>query len=106
MSEKLIPPRLCGECREPFTPRKPEQQFCPKPARCAYQAMGRQRKGIAPLAAIARRRQMKGESAAAALSARFGELTAREVELYGAGHRDGYNVGYAAAYAPLRVKAS
>ena len=49
---------------------------------------------------------MKGEIAAAAVAALFGELTARELEIYGAGHRDGYNVGYAAAYAPLRVKAS
>lgn len=102
MSEKLIAPRLCRECREPFTPRKPEQQFCPKPARCAYQAQARARKGIRPEAAIAKRRQMRGASAAAALVAQFGTLSARELELYGVAHRQGYDAGYNAGIAPIR----
>lgn len=103
---KLIAPRLCTWCHEPFTPVHPSRRFCPKPARCAYQWLSQQRKGIAPHAAIAKRRQQKGQAAAAALSERFGTLTDRELEIYGVGQRDGYDDGYQACYAPMRRKAS
>lgn len=98
----LIPPKLCAECRLPFTPRFPTQQFCPKPARCAYQAQSRQRKGQRPEAAIAKRRAMRGQAIAAAMVAQFGELSARELELYGVAYRTGYDSGYCAGIAPLR----
>lgn len=102
MNNKLIAPRLCLECREPFTPRKPSQRFCPRPARCWYQTMARQKKGKAPLAAIAKRRQLRGEAAAAAVEARFGQLSEREQDIYAAGYGQGYDAGYHVAYGPWR----
>lgn len=106
MDNKLIAPKLCAWCHEAFTPRRPEQKCCPKPARCAYLLVGQQRIGQPPLAAIEKRRQMKGKVAEAALTERFGELTEREREIYHVGCRHGYNFGYATCYAPMKKRTS
>lgn len=99
---KLIPPRLCRYCHEPFTPRQPAQQFCPKPSRCVYHWQSRARRGVPPLAAILRRRQMRVAFIAAVLEQRFGALTTREQDIFQLAHKHGYNAGYVAGIAPLR----
>lgn len=106
MSDKLIPPRLCRECREAFTPRKSEQMYCPKPARCAYQAQSRQRRGHVPIAAVEGKRRRDAEMRAAKLDGRFGTLSAREQEIFAFAHRVGYDEGYAIAYAPFKKSGS
>lgn len=104
MSERLIPPRLCRECREPFTPRKPEQQFCPKPARCVYHAQSRQRKGQVPEAAVAGKRKRDAAIRASKRDDRFGVLSEREEDIFAFAHRVGYDEGYQSGVAPLRRK--
>ncbi len=102
MENKLIAPRLCLECHEPFTPRKDSQRFCPRPARCWYQTMARMKKGKPPTAAIEKRRQLRAEAAAAAVEGRFGILSEREKDLYAVGYGQGYDQGYHVAYGQLR----
>lgn len=96
--EKLIAPKVCRYCHEPFTPRKPEQMFCPKPARCAFAWQSRARKGQLPLAAIAARRRQDAATLQAALGTRFGVLSDRDREVYAYAHRIGYNAGFSKGY--------
>lgn len=98
MAEKLIAPRICGYCHEPFTPRGATQRFCPKPFRCAYQWQSRERKGIAPLAAIAGKRIRDRRVVQARIQSCFGDLSDRELAIYQRGHRDGYDAGFNTAY--------
>lgn len=106
MSEKLIAPRLCAECREPFTPRMEKQRYCPRPARCSYQGRSRLQRGKVPEAAVAGRRRIAAAIRERKLQGRFGTLTEREEAIFAFAHAAGYDEGYQIAYAPMKRKAS
>jgi hypothetical protein len=101
---RLIAPRLCGWCHEPFTPRKADQKFCPRPNRCASQSLGQRLRGIAPEAAIAARKVAHGTHLRERVAETFGALSDRELKIYQHGHRDGYNDAYNQCYAPLKKR--
>lgn len=102
----LIPPKLCAWCRLPFTPRKPEQRYCPKPSRCAYQAQSRLRRGQVPHAAVEGKRKRDAAIRDARLGGRFGALSEREQQVFDYAYQLGYDDGYQTAYAPLRKQSA
>lgn len=96
--DKLIPPRLCAYCHEPFTPTRPEQKYCPKPATCRWKGPGEKMRGRIPVEACAAKRQRDAALIQQRCDARFGSLTAREVEIYRFAYSLGYDQAYQVAY--------
>jgi hypothetical protein len=103
---KLIAPKLCAYCHEPFTPVRPEQKFCPRPARCAQRSQGEQLRGIAPTAAIAAKKARDAAIVQARCRERFGEMSERDQAIYAFGHTTGYDKGYLAGVRPITARKS
>lgn len=92
MNSRLIEPRACAWCGQFFTPRTPEQKYCPrKVSDCAAKAIGARYKGRRDIVAAAcsvRRRmhleKVKGMTPAQAYRAGY---TAAYNKLYAYIHR-------------------
>lgn len=101
----LIPPKVCPECGEPYTPMPrydgTAQVTCGK-KRCKFGRLSRQRRGQAPLAAIAAVRRKARARAEARVVSTFGSLSDREFAIFEyarkVGYLDGYNKAYHKAY--------
>lgn len=103
--DKLIPPRLCAWCAEPYTPTKGKQQlYCG--LTCAGRATRRRLQGVPPEAAIAAKRVKDAARGARVCGERFGVLSEREQAIFMFAEKVGYDRGYMAAYAPLRRKSA
>lgn len=101
MTDKLIAPRLCAWCGEPFTPDKyRRERHLSCSGLCARKLAGRKRRGQvneAMLAGSLARHQARWDQK---MGAMFGELSERERAIFKAGHTRGYDAGYNAAIRP------
>lgn len=106
-TDKVVAPRTCVVCTQPYTPRYQEQETCG--GRCARVHGGRQHKGQLPpqfAKKIQARREARREAIRQTLGARFGELSAREIEIFTFVYRIAYDRGYAKGLAHQRRKAA
>lgn len=94
MRDKLIAPRLCAYCHEPFTPTRVAQRYCPRPARCANFGAARRLKGVVPVQAVAAKQRRDQALVQAACLQIFGALTDREQAIYRFAYQRGYDKGY------------
>ena len=101
---KVIAPKTCEWCHDPFTPTRPEQRFCPRPAACANLFFARRRRGVVPVEAIAAMKRKRLERITAACAEQFGELSEREGALVRFALSLGYDRGYAAALKPVTAR--
>lgn len=94
IAPKLIAPKMCAYCHEPFTPTLAKQRYCPKPSRCAYLAVGQTLRGVVPVKAIEGKRRRDQARVDATLDGKFGPLTDRERMIYAAGRHSGWAAGH------------
>lgn len=103
--DKLIPPRLCAWCHDPFTPTRGDKQlYCG--LTCAGRATSRRLRGVPPEAALAANRVKDAARVTTISGERFGVLSEREQAIFMFAEKVGYDRGYMAAYAPLRRKSA
>jgi predicted nucleic acid-binding Zn ribbon protein len=100
---KVVEPRTCTVCGDPFTPRYVGQQTCP--GRCSRIVGGR--KGIARktenlLRVVAQRRAEGKRRVEALCHQRWPELSVREIEIFNFAVKHGYRIGYRAGLAHQR----
>ncbi len=94
----VIPPKRCVQCGAWFTPSR-NPRFCR--SSCSRRWHGEQRRGQPPTAAIAALRKKAATEMRAKLSAQFGPLSVREIEIakwiHGVAYQRGYNKAVAAS---------
>lgn len=93
--DKFVRARQCVICREAYTPRYVEQQTCG--GRCSRIFGGQHNRGRFPAGfavAASRRREAKDRAIQATCQERWGDLSAREIEIFEFAVRTGYDRGY------------
>lgn len=96
---KLVEPRICVICHEPYTPHYQEQESCG--ARCSRVLGGRrkiQHHGRLPAAFVARaaaRRESTKKAIRAECRQRWSVMSEREIEIFEFAMLTGYRRGYA-----------
>jgi hypothetical protein len=104
---KVILPRPCPICGDPFTPDR-RQLTTPRLSppccsrACLAQWQGQLKRGRPLVQALRARKRLAKQRAEAAAQAKFGALTSREVALFNYAAEIGYDRGYNAAYHKLR----
>lgn len=101
---KLIAPRLCAWCQEPFTPAKYRidvQQCCG--LSCARRLSGFKRRGQQQPQLMTAVQQRADARFAALVADRFGMLSERERAIFRAAYDRGYDKGYNTASRPFAM---
>lgn len=95
--EKIVAPRTCSVCGDPFTPRFVSQWTCP--GRCSRVAGGRkgvEQKTAALMKVVAQRKVEAKRKVEELCHTRWPELSVREIEIFNFAVRYGYKLGYKA----------